>query len=130
MEQLTPKQAAQFLKDNPKALFIDCRSQMEYHFVGHPVDALHVSWNDGFDWEINPHFVGEVKKLAGHAHDRPVVLISRNRVRSAEAGAALEANGFSRVYTVKNGFEGDLDADHHRSNINGWCHDGLPWQQC
>jgi rhodanese-related sulfurtransferase len=85
---------------------------------------------EGFDWEVNPHFVGEVKKLAGHAHDRPVVLISRNRVRSAEAGAALEANGFSRVYTVKNGFEGDLDNDHHRSNINGWCHDGLPWQQC
>ena len=130
MEQLTPKEAVQFLKDNPKALFIDCRSQMEYHFVGHPIDSLHVSWNDGVDWEVNPHFVGEVKKLAGHVHDRPVVLISRNRVRSTEAGTALEAGGFFRVYSVKSGFEGDLDDAHHRSNINGWRHDGLPWQQC
>jgi rhodanese-related sulfurtransferase len=36
MEHLTPKQAAQFLHDNPKALFIDCRSEMEFLFVGHP----------------------------------------------------------------------------------------------
>ena len=65
MEHLTPKQAAQFLHDNPKALFIDCRSEMEFLFVGHPAGVLHVSWNDGPDWDVNPHFVGEVKKYAG-----------------------------------------------------------------
>jgi rhodanese-related sulfurtransferase len=130
MEHLTPKETAQFLDDNPKALFIDCRSEMEFLFVGHPAGCLHVSWNDGPDWEVNPHFAGEVKKLAGHAHDRPVVLICRSGNRSVDAGNALEAAGFTRVYNVLFGFEGELDDTHHRGTTNGWRFEGLPWEQC
>ncbi len=33
MKHLTPKEAAQFLHDNPSALFVDCRSEMEFFFV-------------------------------------------------------------------------------------------------
>jgi len=130
MEHILPKEAAQFLLGNPKALFIDCRSEMEYLFVGHPIGALHVAWNDGPDWEINPHFVGEVKKLAGHADDRPLVLICRSGNRSVDAGNVLEAAGFTCVYNVLHGFEGDLDDHHHRGTVNGWRFDGLPWEQC
>jgi len=61
MEDLTPKEAARFLREAPDALFVDCRSEMEFLFVGHPVGATHVSWNDSPDREINPHFVAEVK---------------------------------------------------------------------
>ena len=61
----SPLEAASFLHDNPNALFIDCRSEMEFAFVGHPAGALHVSWNDGPDWEVNPHFAGEVKSSRG-----------------------------------------------------------------
>ena len=87
MEHLEAKQAQEFLQKNPDALFIDCRSEMEYLFVGHPVGALHVSWNDGPDWEVNPHFIGQVKKLAGTNHAmRPIVLICRSGNRSQEAG--------------------------------------------
>lgn len=95
MQHLNPVEASQFLHDNPSALFIDCRSEMEFLFVGHPVGAIHVSWHDGPDWEINPHFVGEVRKLAGHSGDRPVVLICRSGNRSEEAAKTLEAAGFS-----------------------------------
>ncbi|TXF12919.1 rhodanese-like domain-containing protein [Pelomicrobium methylotrophicum] len=131
MKHLTPKQAYEFLQSNPDALFIDCRSEMEYLFVGHPVGALHVSWNDGPDWEVNPHFVGQVKKLAGTDHaSRPIVLICRSGNRSAEAGEALEKAGFKHVYNVTHGFEGDLDEKHHRSTKNGWRFEGLPWEQC
>ena len=131
MEHLDPKQAEQFLRDNPDALFIDCRSEMEFLFVGHPVGALHVAWNDGPDWEVNPHFVGQVKKLAGQDHaKRPIVLICRSGNRSQEAGQALEQQGFSRVYNVKSGFEGPLDARHRRNAISGWRFEGLPWEQC
>ena len=130
MEHLTPKEAAQFLGDDPKALFIDCRSEMEFLFVGHPVGALHVSWNDGPDWDVNPHFVGEVRKLAGHVHDRPLILICRSGNRSIDAGNALETAGFTRVYNVLHGFEGELDDTHHRGSMNGWRFDGLPWAQC
>ena len=78
--------------------FIDCRSEMEYFFVGHPVGAQHVAWNDGPDWDINPHFVGQVKKVA--SMNRPIVLICRSGHRSVDAGVALEKAGFAEVYNV------------------------------
>jgi rhodanese-related sulfurtransferase len=131
MKHLKPKEASEFLKATPNALLIDCRSEMEYLFVGHPVGALHVAWNDGTDWDINPHFVGQVKKLAGtnHAH-RPIVLICRSGNRSVDAGEALEQAGFTDVHNVLHGFEGDLDERHHRNSRNGWRFEGLPWEQC
>ena len=131
MEHLTPKEAHEFLQKTADALFIDCRSEMEYLFVGHPLGALHVAWNDGPDWEVNPHFVGQVKKLAGTNHTtRPIVLICRSGNRSQEAGAELMRQGFTRVYNVLHGFEGPLDDKHHRNTSSGWRFEGLPWEQC
>ena len=131
MQHFTPKQAYEFLQSNPEAVFIDVRSEMEYLFVGHPVGALHVAWNDGPDWAVNPHFVGQVKKLAGTNHNtRPVVLICRSGNRSLDAGAALEKAGFTQVYNVLHGFEGELNEHHQRNSMTGWRHDGLPWEQC
>ena len=130
MKHLEPKEAAEYLKQTPNALLVDCRSEMEYLFVGHPTGALHVAWNDGPDWEVNPHFVGQVKKLAGtnHAH-RPIVLVCRSGNRSLDAGEALEKAGFTDVYNVLHGFEGDLDDKHQRNTTNGWRFDSLPWEQ-
>jgi rhodanese-related sulfurtransferase len=131
MKHLPPNEAYEFLQKTPHALLVDCRSEMEYLFVGHPSGALHVSWNDGPDWEVNPHFVGQVKKLAGTNHaQRPIVLICRSGNRSVEAGTALEQAGFTEVYNVLHGFEGDLDEQHHRGARNGWRYDKLPWEQC
>jgi len=130
MKHLTPRETYEFLRAHPSALFIDCRSEMEYLFVGHPVGSLHVAWNDGPEWEINPHFVGQVKKIAGNNHaERPVVLICRSGNRSIEAGEALERGGFNSVYNVLHGFEGELDENHHRNAASGWRFDGLPWEQ-
>jgi rhodanese-related sulfurtransferase len=129
MEHLKPKDAHEFLKKEPTAVFIDCRSEMEYLFVGHPVGSMHVAWNDGPDWEINPHFVGQVKKACGHSTHRPVVLICRSGNRTIDAGHALEAAGFTRVFNVLEGFEGELDDHHHRGTIGGWRKEGLPWEQ-
>jgi rhodanese-related sulfurtransferase len=129
MEHLTPQQAAEFLKNQPSAVFVDCRSEMEFLFVGHPVGALLIPWNDGPDWDINPHFVGQVKKAAGHSTHRPVVLICRSGNRSVDAGEALEAAGFSNVTNVLEGFEGALDGNHQRGKLGGWRHAGLPWEQ-
>jgi rhodanese-related sulfurtransferase len=131
VEHLDPRQAYEFLQKHPDALLIDCRSEMEYLFVGHAVGALHVAWNDGPDWEVNPHFVGQVKKFAGTNHTtRPIVLICRSGNRSQEAGEELERHGFTRVYNVVNGFEGPLNGRHQRNTLAGWRFDGLPWEQC
>ncbi len=130
MEHFTPKQAYEFIKSNPQAVFIDTRSEMEYMFVGHPVGAIMVPWYDGADWEKNPHFVGQVKKLAGaNFEKRPILLICRSGNRTLEAGEALEQAGFHHVINVLHGFEGDLDDSHHRNSVNGWRVDGLPWEQ-
>jgi rhodanese-related sulfurtransferase len=128
MQHLTPKEAYEFLHQNPTAIFIDCRSEMEFLFVGHPTGAIAIPWNDGPDWEVNPHFVSHVKKAA--SVDRPLVLICRSGNRSLDAGAALENAGFTKVYNVLHGFEGELNDQHQRNSMTGWRHDGLPWEQC
>lgn len=127
MKHLFPKEAAQFLRDHSDALFIDCRSEMEYRFAGHPVGAQQVSWNDGPGWEINPRFVAEVTSIADGRYDRPVVLICRTGDRSVAAGEALEEAGFSNVATVMYGCEGDVGPELRRGEVNGWRFDGLPW---
>jgi len=128
MKHLKPGKAHDFLHQNPEAVLVDCRSEMEYLFVGHPASAHHVAWNDGPDWAINPHFIGQVQKIA--SLNRPVVLICRSGQRSVDAGIALEKAGFSEVINVLEGFEGPLDEQHQRSKISGWRYHGLPWEQC
>jgi len=127
MKHLKPRDASAFLHDNPHAVLVDCRSEIEYLFVGHPTGAAHVAWNDGPDWDINPHFVGQVKKIA--SMNRPVVLICRSGQRSIAAGVELEKAGFTEVYNVLEGFEGALDENHRRGTLGGWRKEGLPWEQ-
>jgi rhodanese-related sulfurtransferase len=128
MEHLEPKHAYELLRKNPDAIFIDCRSEMEYLFVGHPCGAIHIAWNDGPNWDINPDFVAHAKKAT--SVNRPVVLICRSGNRSLDAGRALEDAGFTKVCNVLHGFEGELDDNHHRGKKTGWRFDGLPWEQC
>lgn len=128
MKHLTPREAHAFLQAQPDAVFIDCRTEWEFLFVGHPIGALLIPWYEGENWDLNPRFLTEVR--AATSHHRPVVLICRSGNRSREAGEFLEKNGFTEVYNVEYGFEGELDAQHHRSTHNGWRYDGLPWEQC
>lgn len=136
LKTLTPKQAWQLQQDEPKALLVDVRSQMEFLFIGHPVGAIHIPWIDEPDWNINPHFAAEVRKLVlgGLDHQShsnvPVMLICRSGKRSKEAGELLLKEGFGQVYNIADGFEGELDDKHHRSTLGGWRFDGLPWEQC
>lgn len=128
MKHLKPKEAYEFLQKHPEAVFIDVRSEWEYLFVGHPKGALHIAWLDGPNWERNPNFLAQVKRTT--SVDRPIVLICRSGNRSRDAGKLLEEAGFTHVYNVEHGFEGDLDEEHHRGTKNGWRFDGLPWEQC
>jgi rhodanese-related sulfurtransferase len=132
-----PSQAFEFLKENKRAVLIDVRASMEFLFVGHPIGSVHVAWIDEPDWIVNPDFVTEVRKvmLGGigvdeHGGDAPVVLICRSGKRSLEAGKLLLNKGFTGVYNISEGFEGELDEAHHRSTVGGWRFHGLPWEQC
>jgi rhodanese-related sulfurtransferase len=125
------------MQDNPRVVLVDIRSTMEYLFVGHPKGAIHIPWIDEPDWVVNPHFVTEVRKvmLGGvscleDSGCAPIILICRSGKRSLEAGAKLMANGFPEVYHINEGFEGDLDSEHHRGTLGGWRFHQLPWEQC
>jgi rhodanese-related sulfurtransferase len=134
---LSPKQAWQMMQDNPRTILIDIRSTMEYLFVGHPRGAVHIAWIDEPNWTIDPHFVTRVRELmlGGAICDveegcAPVILVCRSGKRSKEAGKALIDAGIKNVYHVDEGFEGDLDENHHRSTLGGWRFHNLPWEQC
>jgi rhodanese-related sulfurtransferase len=127
VKHLPPKAAYEFLRQHPEALFVDCRSETEYYFVGHALGSMHIAWSDGPDWALNIDFVQHVRARASLA--TPVVLICRSGNRSYDAGMALERAGFCAVYDVEHGFEGELDACNHRGTRSGWRHDGLPWEQ-
>jgi len=134
---LSAQQAWQLLHDDPRAVLVDIRSTMEYLFVGHPKGSVHVPWIDEPDWTVNPNFVTDIRKLLlGGAicsvddGCAPVILICRSGKRTVEAGKVLLNAGFNKVMHVVEGFEGELDEEHHRSTTNGWRFRGLPWEQC
>jgi rhodanese-related sulfurtransferase len=129
MRHLDPVAAHALLKENPKAVLIDCRTEIEHMYVGHPIGAEHVAWQEGPDWDIDPLFADKVRRMVGGDLDRPVLLICRSGHRSVYAGEALEAAGFRDVTNVLEGFEGPLDDDYHRGTLGGWRRRGLPWQQ-
>lgn len=130
-------EAHAMLDADARAVLIDVRSNMEFLFVGHPKGAISIPWIDEPDWVVNPHFVTDIRKVllggvscSTEVGCAPVILICRSGKRSLEAGALLVENGFSRVFNVADGFEGELDTQHHRSTLGGWRKEGLPWEQC
>ena len=137
LNHISPKEAWDLIQKEPDVIFVDVRSEMEFLFIGHPNGAVHIPWIEEPDWDINPHFVRDVRKLTlggvidtPEHHAVPVLLICRSGKRSEEAGNLLIDNGFKRVYNVEHGFEGELDDNHHRGTLGGWRFDNLPWEQC
>ena len=135
MKHLQPKEAWQWLQahaDDPPEqapLFVDVRMEIESLYVGRPPGVVHIAWYDYPDLKPDPErFARQVEAEAGHK-DRPILLICRSGKRTLDAGQALEAAGFTDVAHVVHGFEGELDEHFHRSTLNGWRHDGLPWEQ-
>lgn len=135
-KHISPQEAFDRLRSHPRDLLVDIRSTMEYLFVGHPTSAVHIPWIDEPDWVENPQFVPQIRKLllggiGDESEDAPAIfLICRSGKRSISAGEALVAAGIENVYTVDEGFEGPLDANHQRSTTSGWRFHGLPWEQC
>jgi len=130
---LLPKMAVERLQNNPQALFVDVRSKAEFKYVGYPENSILISWIDDPDWEPNPEAFSDavMQELDGRENlsDTEIILICRSGFRSNEALKCLENKGFTQVSHVASGFEGDLDENDHRGNLNGWRHDGMPWSQ-
>jgi len=133
---LLPKDAYELIQNSPKCIFIDVRSKMEYQFVGHPIGSINIPWIDAPDWTQNPNFITDVRHLSlgglirnNESSGIPLLLICRSGVRSLDAGLELHKQGIRNIFNIIDGFEGDLDDNHHRGTEGGWRYEELPWEQ-
>jgi rhodanese-related sulfurtransferase len=124
---VTPSEAWE-LFNSGEAVLVDVRTAEERQFVGHVPDTVHVPWMTGISLLRNPRFVKELQAKVGDKQE-VVLLLCRSGKRSAAAAEAATKAGFTRVFNVLEGFEGDIDEDGHRGGFNGWRHAGLPWKQ-
>lgn len=128
MRLISCQDAYALVKAGEDVLFVDVRTELEHNMVGHPVDSLLIPWRLEPTWEENHMFAATVEANTV-SQTQPVVLICRTGQRAQQAAEKLEQIGYSNVFVVSNGFEGDLDENGHRSTRNGWRYEGLPWQQ-
>ena len=110
-----------------EALLVDVRTTEERKFVGHVPGSLHVAWASGTNLTRNPRFARELEaKVGKHAN---ILLLCRSGKRSVLAAEVAAKAGFTRVFNVLEGFEGEIDAQQHRGGSDGWRLRGLPWVQ-
>lgn len=130
MKHLMPQEAWAFLQNEPTALFIDVRMEIESLYVGRPPGVINIPWYEYPELKPNPAaFVAAVEQETGGDKSRPLILLCRSGKRTLDAGRVLDQAGYRQIYNVLHGFEGDLDDDFKRSTLNGWRFDGLPWEQ-
>lgn len=145
---LTPKQAYDMKTESPKTVaFFDVRTRAEAMYVGHPtiMDALvpyvehqevMLDWDDKrsmYKLEPNNNFESEISrrlKAMGLGKDATIILICRSGDRSSKAADLLATAGYSKVYSVTEGVEGDTASAGDKKGqrvVNGWKNAGLPW---
>jgi len=143
---LTAKQAYQALTaDSKPVIFIDVRTRAEAEFVGSPllVDALipylqndFTAWDDKerrYQKVINTNFsleLAQVLRQKGLGQQVALIFICRSGSRSAKAANLATQLGYTQVYTVVDGFEGDTVKSGSVSGqreLNGWKNSQLPW---
>lgn len=133
------------LKD-PDVLFVDVRSRAEVAFLGlpkradknipymeMPVIASYNSKSGTYDLEIKPDFSTQFKSFMesrGAGLDASVILMCRSGTRGAKAADLLADMGYTHVYSMIDGFEGDKanDGEHTGQRVvNGWRNAGFAW---
>lgn len=123
-----------------KVKIIDVRTPEEYLFVGHPVMAWKIpvavqlyEWDPekkNFPMRPLPDFVSRVKDVANP--DDTLMLMCRSGGRSAIAVNLLAQAGFTHIYNIVDGMEGDAVEDPDSVFLgqrlkNGWKNSGCPW---
>ena len=145
---MSPKEALDTKRaGGDQVLLVDVRTRAEAMFVGMPkiADALvpYVELPEFMnDWDekrsvyavqINNDFLPELERRMaqkGATRDSTIILLCRSGDRSARAADFLASQGFTKVYSVPEGFEGDPAKDGPQAGqriVNGWKNAGLEW---
>jgi rhodanese-related sulfurtransferase len=119
---------------------LDVRTPEEYIFVGHATMAWNIplafqsyQWDSDkqrFAMQPNADFVSQVKEWAEPTET--ILVMCRSGGRGAMAVNQLAESGFTNVYNIIDGMEGDKVDDlesvfHGKMMTNGWKNSGLPW---
>ena len=118
-----PVAAFTALSENPDAVLIDVRTDVEWQHVGIPSlpesnSNLHfISWQQTPDMRINGSFIEDMA-AAGVSTTAPIYFLCRSGVRSRAAAIAATSAGYGPCYNVAEGFEGMADPDGNRHG--GW----------
>ncbi len=146
---LTAQEAYDMKTASPeKVLFLDVRNQPEIHYTGmaDTVDANIPYRFDSTDWKMkkngiygtfkkpkNPDFTTAVETLLQTrklTKDDPVIIMCTSGSRAPFAAKVLIKEGFTKVYTQIEGFEGKRAKTGPRKGeriVSGWKNVGLPW---
>jgi rhodanese-related sulfurtransferase len=124
---LTPQEAYEVLQQNPDAKLVDVRTRAELDWVGRIPGAVEVELLSYPGNRANPDFVPQLEQNVGK--NAIVMFICRSGGRSHNAAMMATQAGYAESYNVLEGFEGDKDAEGHRSVKGGWRAAGLPWTQ-
>ncbi len=129
-----------------KVLFIDVRDPVEIMFTGF-TDVVDINipfkmanknaWHNKkpvYSMQINSDFeksIASTLKAKGLTKDAPIILMCRSGgTRGAPSAQQLWGKGYTNVYVVTDGFEGDKIKDGEQKSwrlVNGWKNSGLPW---
>ncbi len=142
----TATEAYKYTMDNmDKTLFVDIRTPSELNYLGATtVMDYHVpfvlmdiqSWNSKkhrYKRSNNANFVADVDKALakkGLTKSDTVILICRSGKRTATAANLLAKNGYKKVYTIVDGYEGGKAKKGENKGkrvVDGWKNSGLPW---
>jgi len=143
---MTAKQAYEYTDANmDTTMFVDIRTPSELNYLGAAtVMDAHVpwvfmdttGWNDKkhrYDRAENKNFVSDVGKALkkkGMSKSDTIILMCRSGKRSVKATNLLADNGYTKVYTVVDGYEGGKMKEGKNKGKrmkNGWKNSGLPW---
>ncbi|MFZ0613919.1 MAG: rhodanese-like domain-containing protein [Desulfobacterales bacterium] len=138
---VTAADAYAMWKSNPdKIKVVDCRLPQEYVFVGHAPMAYNIPskvWTGKWDpekkdyvLEDNAAFEAHAKKLFSPGDT--ILVMCRSGHRSAASVNRLTKAGFTNVYNITDGFEGDKVSDEEsffkgKRMKNGWKNSCVPW---
>ena len=111
------------------AQLVDVRTTEERKFVGHVPGSAHVAWATGTALTRNPRFVRELEAKVVGGKQAVALLLCRSGKRSALAAEAAAKAGFTRVFNVLEGFEGEINEHRQRGASDGWRFHHLPWVQ-
>ena len=122
------------LKENHNANLIDVRTSSEWSFVGVP-DLTSINKVPIFiSWELYPsinqniNFKNEIIQSKIKKNDL-IFFLCRSGNRSYRAAQYLATLNYKQCVNVCDGFEGNMNSNNHRSKINGWKFNKLPWKQ-